>query len=313
MKVENRSQRQGVRISAWKLAKLDRDEATRAAAKARERSSVLRPLRANGSSFRDTDGATSMSSKSSFGGLKDSREMTSSLANRPSHYYSFTGVDNRSDATQSTYSSPSRGSINGSGGVSPFPPPQTRGGGVNAPHLVSGSQPPQIQRYPFVPQSGFRQGFPNFYVTNAASIDSSSDRHMPLSEDSFAQTRAGRMNRYMRGNKRESVFWSGNGKDGPSSSSIINRHEFRSGEQPSGVSNMRVPVDESLETRIPFNGTTDVDEPNIRVSRDGGVVTPSENLMYNGTSIFFGGPLYTPFTNKRENPQSLQGQYLKPL
>lgn len=326
-KAEIRSQRQGVRISAWKLAKLDRDEATRAAAKARERSSVLRPVRANpGSSFRDTD-ASSMSSKSSFGELRGRVE----LNRPPALHYPFGSMDNKSDATQSTYSSPSRASVIGSGGVSPFPPLQTdmagSSGSANAPHHVFGSQLPRSQHYPLLPQ---RLAFPNYYVTNASSIadDSSSDHHVASSENTLAHSRAGQMNprymggnirdsgqmnhRYMGRNIRDSAFWNSHGRRGPGPSSAIDRAEFRGGEQPSrGTLNI---VHESSETRISSDdnaaGARDGDD--LLQSGRAGVAVPPENLTYNGTSIFFGGPLYTSFTNK-QNPPSLQSEYLKPL
>jgi len=52
-RMENRMQKRPVRISAWRLAKLNPDEAMRAAAKARESSSVLCPVGARG--VPDTD------------------------------------------------------------------------------------------------------------------------------------------------------------------------------------------------------------------------------------------------------------------
>ncbi|KAJ6799558.1 protein S-acyltransferase 21-like isoform X2 [Iris pallida] len=54
-----RSSKRPVRISAWKLAKLDSNDAVRAAAKARASSSVLRPIGSRAAVQQDTDGYSS--------------------------------------------------------------------------------------------------------------------------------------------------------------------------------------------------------------------------------------------------------------
>ncbi|KAJ7559699.1 hypothetical protein O6H91_04G097200 [Diphasiastrum complanatum] len=63
-----RSQKRNVRISAWKLAKLNSDDAARAAVKARETSSVLRPIgtRNTGIATADFNTSSNISSRSSF-------------------------------------------------------------------------------------------------------------------------------------------------------------------------------------------------------------------------------------------------------
>ncbi|KAJ4785660.1 S-acyltransferase [Rhynchospora pubera] len=108
----NKSKKQ-VKISAWKLAKLDSAEAMRAAAKARASSSVLRPIDKKASSDLSSN-ASVRTSTSIESGVPVPREASRksplghsyphSLASQDDYYESGTGT-----ATPSSFSSPIRG------------------------------------------------------------------------------------------------------------------------------------------------------------------------------------------------------------
>jgi palmitoyltransferase ZDHHC1/11 len=109
----NKSRKQ-VKISAWKLAKLDSAEAMRAAAKARASSSVLRPIDKKAPSDLSSSASVCTSTSMEFGGPVP-RDLTRppvvhsyphSLASQDDYYESVTGT-----ATPSSFSSPVRGPV----------------------------------------------------------------------------------------------------------------------------------------------------------------------------------------------------------
>jgi palmitoyltransferase ZDHHC1/11 len=109
----NKSRKQ-VKISAWKLAKLDSAEAMRAAAKARASSSVLRPIDRKAPSDLSSSASVRTSTSMEFGGPVP-RELTRtpvvhsyphSLASQDDYYESGTGT-----ATSSSFNSPVRGPV----------------------------------------------------------------------------------------------------------------------------------------------------------------------------------------------------------
>ncbi|KAH9315716.1 hypothetical protein KI387_024343, partial [Taxus chinensis] len=120
----NRTQKHPVRISAWRLAKLNPDEAMRAGAKARESSSILRPLGPRGVPDADYYSSGNASSRSSMSmDLAAKKELRNKRIQSPSKYSyppSRASKDDIEIATQSrsSYSSPSH--INESATLSPL-------------------------------------------------------------------------------------------------------------------------------------------------------------------------------------------------
>lgn len=311
VKPESRQQRRAVRINAWKLAKLNPDEATRAAAKARGSSSVLRPLKTHDLSVADTDYTSSMSSRSSVstefgiaggGGRRDGREAVGYSPHRLVYPFVRAGSKNEADTrTQSSYSSPSRTSVNESCGTSPLPS-QGRLGTLNVPpRLTIGSQS-RVHLSSSMPgrTGGFKHALSNYY-TAAASLESinrlPSISATPAYDDYVGgQSKASQLNRNIRESKRTAVFWNtGAGRF----RSIIGKpdpNNLLEGGQPSkNGSNQVVGETDPPKTYFPSamnRGPT---------SGPSAGTVPSESLLYNGASIFFGGPLCTPVSIRREN------------
>lgn len=121
----NRGPKRGVRISAWKLAKLDSSEAMKAAAKARASSSVLRPV--DGRRLPDSEisssenGSIRSSMSTDNGGNKDPRNDLRLSPLRHSFAPSQGSRDEYETGTQSMSSFSSPGHVHESVSLSPLP------------------------------------------------------------------------------------------------------------------------------------------------------------------------------------------------
>ncbi|MCO5552664.1 hypothetical protein L7F22_006180 [Adiantum nelumboides] len=305
MKSNSRSQKNVVKISAWKLAKLDPNEAARAAAKARRSSSVLRPLKIQDLSVADTDYTSTMSSRSSISteighvargnGGEVMGYSPQVLQGLPFGRAGSKGdvVDTR---TQSSCSSPSRASVNESAEMSPLP----SHGRITAPVPPRSttlaqplSQMPSISGLP----PGFRHALPNQNLTSATALDYSNHLRRlsgaPVYDEYIGQSRVSQVNRNLRESKRTAVFWSeGAGRFGSSGA----RSNFSNLEETllSSGSICREQCGSQAHT-TPENA--------VQVSSEvpGAVSGLPENLLYSGASIFFGGPICTPTSLHRNN------------
>lgn len=121
----NKGPKKGVRISAWKLAKLDSNEAMKAAAKARASSSVLRPVdgrRLPDSEISSSENASVRSSMSTeTGGNKDTRNEYRLSPLRNSFAPSQGSRDEYETGTQSVSSFSSPRHVHESVSLSPLP------------------------------------------------------------------------------------------------------------------------------------------------------------------------------------------------
>ncbi|KAH9311624.1 hypothetical protein KI387_026659, partial [Taxus chinensis] len=108
---ENKLPKRPVRISAWRLAKLNRIEATRAVAKARESSSILRPVGARGpdTDYSSSGNASSRSSMSTdYGVRRGTRDKQIPLPLKSAYPPNLASKDDVETGSQSrsSYSSP---------------------------------------------------------------------------------------------------------------------------------------------------------------------------------------------------------------
>lgn len=254
--------KKGVRISAWRLAKLDSNEAMRAAAKARASSSVLRPVdnrRLADSEISSSDNASIRSSMSTdTGGNKDVRN---DLRLSPQRNFapSQESRDEYETHSISSFSSPSH--VHETVTLSPLP----QAHGVRQYSAASFPAPvinqPPISR-PSIP---IRNNPPS----------GSADSIVQISAPSHPTS-------LLRDIKRTSVVWdqeAGRYVSVPLSASDAHKRPYL----PAGVS-------------IPgASSTSAYDKQPFSQPRESSQVRPpaqqSEKLTYTGDSIFFGGPL----------------------
>lgn len=313
VKPDSRIQKNAVRISAWKLAKLDPNEAARAAAKARQSSSVLRPLKMQESSMVDTDYTSTMSSRSSVstefglagGGSAGRRNGRDAVGFSPQQLaFPFVRAGSKSETadttlTQSSCSSPSGMSVIESIGISPLPS-QGRLTVHGPPHFTALGQP-VAQMPSSAGQSGFSHALPKSHATPAASLDSISHLRRgsgpPTYNEYLGQTRVSQLQN-LRESKRTAVFWSG---EAGRFRSTIGRSSFNNVlEGKSSSLGSTQAVAESFPQAHFVPESVAINHGSANESGEG-VGLPG-NLLYNGASIFFGGPLCTPGSSQRNNP-----------
>lgn len=274
----NKVPKKSVRISAWKLAKLDSNEAMRAAAKARASSSVLRPVDNRRLPDSELSSSGNMSVRSSMSGdtggvNKDSRNELRFSPFRNSFAPSQGSRDEYETGTQtaSTFSSPSHAHE----AVTLSPLPQAHGfnrnsaaGGFAAPQRPLATRnlaPAGNEPIPQASSSGFD-----------AKIQQRSNAADPLLLYTAA---AAPSTSLLRDVKRTSVVWdqeSGRYVSIPLSASDRNK-PFLAG--PSN-SNVGISNSEKRPTTEPA-----VTGPQTSLK--------SDKLLYAGESIFFGGPLFS--------------------
>lgn len=264
----NKGPKRPVKISAWKLAKLDSSEAMRAAAKARASSSVLRPVD-NRRFDTELSSSENMSVRSSIsadtGGNRDMRnELRNSLApSQGSRDEYETGTH-----SVSSFSSPSH--VHESVTLSPLPQAHSLG------HLNAGIVPERARMSRAAPPNN------NHHILHSSEFDEKIMQRNSTT-DPLLLSAAAPAASLLRDVKRTSVVW----------------------DQEAGRY-VSVPVSASdARTRLPMQGgssnpnaaSTSNDKRPVPVPQEPSQppakppVEQSEKLMYTGESIFFGGPL----------------------
>lgn len=267
-----------VRISAWKLAKLDSSEVVRAAAKARASSSVLRPVDTRRLPDADIGSSSNMSGRSSistdFGVNKELKNDFKLPAFGHSYPPSHASKDDYETGTQSmsSFSSPSH--VHDSVALSPLPL-EHRSGPSNA---VAASS--HLQR--FIPDRSF---------TNRGVIPNAN-----LGNPVFQSSAAGFDDKILQKGNADVLLLSG--QHGKRTSVIWDQEAGRYVSIPASAR-----TESALENTIRSFTQPAVVNPPSQVSTHGRNATlpessaakaptqQSEKLMYTGQSIFFGGPL----------------------
>ncbi|KAG5520474.1 hypothetical protein RHGRI_033156 [Rhododendron griersonianum] len=275
-----------VRISAWKLAKLDSHEAVRAAAKARASSSVLRPVDNRHAPDPELSSSCNQSGRSSVstdtGGIKEAK-----MEPRNSFGLSQGSRDEYETGTQSVSSFSSPSHVHESVTLSPLPQVAQ-----NLNHLLtaSTSKPGYVQDRAPTSRAGFPRINPTVSHSTSAFDERIMQRDSNASDDPWSNLPAPATSILLREVKRTSVVWdqeAGRYVSVPVSAlEPRNRPVF-----PTGVVVSSNPLNSEIATR-----SSDIRPvlPREQPSSSLATVPPleqSEKLLYTGESIFFGGPL----------------------
>ncbi|KAK4386284.1 putative protein S-acyltransferase 19 [Sesamum angolense] len=279
----NKGPKKGVRISAWKLAKLDSNEAMKAAAKARASSSVLRPVdnrRLPDSELSSSENASVRSSMSTdTGGNKDVRNEFRLSPLRNSFAPSQGSRDEYETGTQSVSSFSSPSHVHESVTLSPLP--QARG--FN-PLAAASSVPALVPEQPLTSRVAVLSKNNPVFPSLSGFDEKIMQRHSST-DPLLLSAPAAQATSLIRDVKRTSVVWdqeAGRYVSVPVSASEARKRP--SLPPPAAVTNPHsatgtqdkrpaVPPQESLRPLA---------KPEAR---------QSEKLTYTGQSIFFGGPL----------------------
>ncbi|XP_052178523.1 probable protein S-acyltransferase 19 isoform X2 [Diospyros lotus] len=286
----NRLPRKPVRISAWKLAKLDSNEAVRAAEKARASSSVLRPVDNRHTPDAEMSSSSNMSVRSSvstdMGGIKDTKNEMRPSPLRNSFVPSQGSRDEYETGTQSisSFSSPSH--IHESVTLSPLPQ------AYDVSHLGAGNSKPGPVQDRLPTSRAALAGINKPIISNTSvgfsqkvmqRVGRASD---PLlaSGSAPAPAPAPAAINLLREVKRTSVIWDqevGRYVSVPVSASEARaRPSFQRGSN----HNVELGNSEGRPVAMPRESSLSVIKPPLE---------QSEKLTYTGESIFFGGPLLT--------------------
>lgn len=264
----NKGPKRPVKISAWKLAKLDSNEAVRAAAKARASSSVLRPVD-NRRFDTELSSSENMSVRSSIsadtGGNRDMRnELRNSLApSQGSRDEYETGTH-----SVSSFSSPSH--VHESVTLSPLPQAHSLG------HLNAGIVPERARMSRAAPPNN------NHHILHSSEFDEKIMQRNSTT-DLLLLSAAAPAASLLRDVKRTSVVWdqeAGRYVSVPVSASDARTRLPMQG----GSSNPNAASGSNDKRPVPVH-----QEPSQPPAKP--PVEQSEKLMYTGESIFFGGPL----------------------
>ncbi|KAL8506872.1 hypothetical protein ACS0TY_017679 [Phlomoides rotata] len=260
----NKGPKKGVRISAWKLAKLDSNEAMKAAAKARASSSVLRPV--DGRRLPDSEisssenGSVRSSMSTETGGNKDMRNEYRLSPLRNSFGPSQGSRDEYETGTQSVSSFSSPSHVHESVSLSPLP--QSHGLSMNPNPLAAA---PIRNNAVFHNSSGFDEKI----MQRHSGADP-----LPVSAPPAQATS------FIRDVKRTSVVW--DQEAGRYVSVPVSASEARKRPSlPAVAPNANAPTS-NQEKRPVREASQPVEKP---------AAQQSEKLTYSGESIFFGGPL----------------------
>ncbi|KAH7832836.1 hypothetical protein Vadar_000442 [Vaccinium darrowii] len=285
----NKIPKRPVRISAWKLAKLDSHEAVRAAAKARASSSVLRPVDNHHVPDLELSSSCNQSVRSSVstdtGGIKEAK-----MEIRDSFGLSQGSRDEYETGTQSASSFSSPSHVHESVTLSPLPQ-----AAQNLNHLftASTSKPGFVQDRALISRASFPRINPAMSHSASAFDEKIVQRGSNASDDpwSLLPAVATATSNLMREVRRTSVVWdqeAGRYVSVPvSASEARNRSSF-----PTGVVVSSNPIHSEIVTRSDIRPVVLPREP--PPSSSAMVPSPleqSEKLLYTSESIFFGGPL----------------------
>ncbi|XP_044484621.1 probable protein S-acyltransferase 19 isoform X2 [Mangifera indica] len=276
----NKVPKRPVRISAWKLAKLDSNEAVRAAAKARASSSVLRPVDNRRLPDSELSSSGNLSVRSSvstdMGANKENKNELGLLALKNSFAPSQGSRDEYETGTQSmsSFSSPSH--IHESVSLGPLP----QGHGFS--RINATTSGPGVPDCPVASKAVAAAAFPsiNKPTTNTASgFDEKIMQKGGITDSLLLSAPAASL---LRDVKRTSVVWdqeAGRYVSVPvSASETRNRSSLQIGLPHSSAQT-------SGQNRRP------IIPPQESSSAMHAPVQQAEKLMYTGDSIFFGGPL----------------------
>ncbi|XP_002964704.2 protein S-acyltransferase 21 [Selaginella moellendorffii] len=304
-KLDKKSQKPQVRISAWKLAKLNPTEAAKAAAKARETSSVIKQIPGKGveMDYSSSDVGSSRSSASTdFATMRGKRadegrfSASKLVVPRPREEYNihFDSGDNVT-SSRSSISSP-RHVLNDSDGLSPLPskpnyaPTSTLR--LSTPRSLGSTQESTVRTSnvrPFTrPQRYTLWGAGKYGGNDSSSLDSLEDR-----ASGFLGRPKGGDGKASPG-KKNSVFsyirqaW-------PEVSVPASSYDIESGQRTARPA--FVPATEST-SNLPSTVRKAQDAP----------LRKADDLLYPENSIFFGGPLHVPGTGKPSSQQHQQQQ-----
>ncbi|KAG8364532.1 hypothetical protein BUALT_Bualt18G0006900 [Buddleja alternifolia] len=278
--------KRGVRISAWKLAKLDSSEAVKAAAKARASSSVLRPVdnrRLPDSELSSSDNASVRSSMSTeTGGNKDVRNEFRLSPLRNSFAPSQGSRDEYETGTQSVSSISSSSHVHEAVTLSPLPQPH----GSNPNPLFAASSvlgPGLVPDRPVTSRAAVvnknNQAFHNSSAFDERIMQRASTTD-PLLITGPAQAAS-----LIRDIKRTSVVW--DQEAGRYVSVPVSASEARKRQSlPAGVVSSASTAAPSNHNKWPLMNPQEPLQPVTKPTAQ-----KSEKLMYTGESIFFGGPL----------------------
>lgn len=290
----NKVPKRSVRISAWKLAKLDSSEAVRAAAKARASSSVLRPVDNRRLPDAEMSSSGNMSVRSSMstdtGGNKDNRNelRPSPLAN--SIAPSQGSRDEYETGTQSVSSFSSPSHVHESVTLSPIP--QAHGlGQVNTSSSVLDLGP----KLPLVPRAAFpRMTDPTPHPSSG--FDGKITQKVRASDPLLLPPTVPATS-LLHDIKRTLVVW--DQEAGRYVSVAVSASEARSRSFLPGGSNANAGLGNNDK-----RPAADVQEPSQAAAKL--PTQQSENLLYAGDSIFFGGPLLSgPLRDNLKNERGL--------
>lgn len=269
----NKIPKRPVRISAWKLAKLDSNEAARVAAKARASSSVLRPVDNRRITDVEMSSSGNMSVRSSLSAdtraNKDLKDEMGISSMRNSFAPSQASRDEYETGTQSASSFSSPGHVHESVILSPLP--QVHGLTLKASSSVSGL----FQNQSIVPKTTLptnknplthiSTGFDNMVQKGA-------------SADHVLQSAPAQSSSLFRDVKKTSVVW--DQEAGRYVSVPVSASEARpKSSMQIGLANSNKGNNEKKYASFPPGEPSQVEQP--------------EKLMYTGESIFFGGPLFS--------------------
>lgn len=284
----NRQPKRPVRLSAWKLAKLDSSEAMRAAARARASSSVFRPVERQS----DMSSSDNMSMRSSVSTDTGANKVSKNEMRLPPFRNVYTPSHGSQDDIEagtpsvSSFSSPTH--THESVKLSPIPLKRT-----------SGYSNPAAIGPRFIPSQPSKIAFPNNPIFNSSSseFDDKVMRRGSTSDPVLAVPPAS----LVRDSKRASVVWdqeAGRYVSIPVSTKNAGTSEesrisslFQGGVANSGA-------DISSHTRKPA-----MRPPESSSAGNASGQQQSEKLMYTGESIFFGGPLLR--APLRDDPKSV--------
>eukprot|EP00249_Psilotum_nudum_P023539 c28915_g1_i2 orf=513-2861(+) len=335
---ENKSQKRAVRISAWKLAKLNPSEATRAAEKARESSSVLRPVGTRGLGEIEYTSSSNISSRSSMSAdyaLTARREGRddAEFSPRRSAYPPSRATSKDGDAgtqSRSSYSSPSHVAANDSAAMSPLPS-EMRYGAINVrsplgrisrvqEEISSSAMTHNLPTYCGMTRSRSTIERPRIGTApssdgyEASSGGESVDDVVLHNRITIGQLRTRQMGHHLRESRRAAVVWdraAGRFISLPSRNNISNALRRQAWVEP-----LPPPIVASDNIGSSEGGNSN-HSPHEAIHTASVVasvpssLTSSENFLYSGRSIFFGGPLSMPVTGATRHETS-PSQLLNP-
>lgn len=336
-RAESRSNKRGVRISAWKLAKLDPNEAVRAASKARENSSVLRPVgsREGGTSEIGYSSSSNVSIHSSmaagYGGLVGSRKGISQDVGSPRTAYPPSRATSKDGLSGSSLSSPGRTTGNSSVVTSPLPLESRFGAATMLPRPRA---IPNTTLQGGIPSGTYnsRRGLPIYHtstlssspiehpswagttpVSDGGEISSAGDsvderqRNSALVDSELRQSQLG-SNTSREG--RSAVYWdrvAGRFISVPTRNHLMRISNPFSRQHPQAASGGGLRDTSSVAVHshrdIGHGSPDNLSSAQGPIASESASYVSPDNLTYSGTSIFFGGPLSMPVpgSSRKEN------------